>query len=211
MIHIITAANRPLYHHALMEMHRQRKALFIDQLGWPLRAEAGLEIDDYDSPEAIYLIEAQGPRAPVTASARLLRTDRPHLLGDVFPQLCGGRAPTGPHIWEATRFCPAPEGGRGEARRAALARMIAAIIEAGLLFGIEKVTFVASGALAPLAEKAGWRTRALGPRQGSGVEALAAMEAEIDAAGLRRVRDLHGFKHNAPLTRFYTTEDARAA
>ncbi|HRK65526.1 MAG TPA: acyl-homoserine-lactone synthase, partial [Terricaulis sp.] len=108
MIHIVTAENRRQFHHALTEMHRQRKAVFIDELNWRLEESAGLEIDAYDSAEAIYLIEADAPRAPISASTRLLATTRPHLLSDVFPQLCAERPPCGPHVWEATRFCPAP-------------------------------------------------------------------------------------------------------
>jgi len=209
MIHIVTAENRHLFRHALMEMHLQRKQVFIDELGWPLCADSGIEIDDYDSEEAIYLIEAEAPRAPVTASARLLRTDRPHLLGERFAHLCAGELPTGPNIWEATRFCPAPGTPKGAQRHSMLARMIAAILETGLLFGIERVTFVASAALAPLALKVGWSARALGPAQRSGRERLTAMSAEIDAAGLKRVRDGNGF--GAPLTRFTPGDLARAA
>ncbi len=209
MIHIVTAENRHLFHHALMEMHVQRKAVFIDELGWPLNADAGIEIDDYDSEDAIYLIEADAARAPVTGSARLLRTDRPHLLGERFAHLCAGSPPTGPNVWEATRFCPAPDTPNGAARHAMLGRMIAAIMETALLFGVEHVTFVASAALAPLARRAGWTVAALGPEKRVGREKLTAMAAAIDAEGLRRVRACNGI--GGPLTRFAPGDLARAA
>ncbi len=209
MIHIVTAENRHQFHHALMEMHRQRKAVFIDELNWRLEAPEGLEIDLYDSPEAIYLIEADGPRAPVTGSARLLPTTRAHLLSDVFAHLCDAAPPSGAHVWEATRFCPAPDAARGAPRQALLGRIIAAIMEAGVLFGIEQVTFVANAGLAPLAMKAGWRARALGRAQGKGRERLQALAADIDAAGLRRVRGLNGI--SGPITRFASGDFARAA
>lgn len=200
MIHIITAENRHLFRHALMEMHRQRKAVFIDELGWPLQAEAGIEIDAYDGEDVVYLIESDGPRACVGGSARLLPTVRGHLLQDVFADLCEEGVPRGAQIWEATRFCPSPELGRGEARQALLNRMIGAIMETGLLFGIEQVTFVASAALAPLAENAGWDVRALGPAKRRGRDKVRAFAASIDATGLKRVRDRAGV--SGPLTRF---------
>lgn len=209
MIHIITAENRPHFHHALMEMHRQRKAVFIDQLKWRLEDSAGLEIDAYDSVDAIYLIEADAPRAPISASARLLPTTRPHLLNEVFPYLCEEAPPTGPGVWEATRFCPAPDTPHGHQRRGMLGRVIAGIIETALLFGIEQVTYVADAGLAPLARKAGWSVRALGPGRGRGRNRLAAFAADIDAAGLRRVRALHGI--SGPLTRFMPGDVASAA
>ncbi|MBI3437051.1 MAG: autoinducer synthase [Proteobacteria bacterium] len=209
MIHIVTAENRRHYHHALMEMHRQRKQVFIDQMKWRLEESAGIEIDAYDCPEAVYLIEAAAPRAPVTGSARLLRTDRPHLLGDHFPYLCDGPVPSGADVWEATRFCPAPDAPNGQARHDLLARMIAAIMETALLFGVERVCFVANGALAPLAQRAGWDAEPLGRPRRAGRDRLTAFVAAIDQRGLRRVRELNDIK--TPVTRFFGGELNAAA
>ena len=209
MIHIINAENRRQFFHALTEMHRQRKQVFIDQMGWRLNDVAGVEIDSYDADDVVYLIEAENFRASVTGSARLLPTDRPHLLGEVFACLCDETPPTGPNVWEATRFCPAPDMPTGEARRALLYRMIGAIIETGLLFGIERVTFVASSALAPLADQAGWNVRALGAAKKIGRERLRAFVADIDSEGLKRVRARIGAK--GPLTRFMPGQLAQAA
>jgi acyl-homoserine lactone synthase len=209
MIHIVTAENRRLFHHALMEMHRQRKAVFIDELGWRLNGETGIEIDAYDAEDVVYLIEAEAPRAPVTGSARLLPTGRPHLLSDAFAGLCEEPAPCGAGVWEATRFCPAPETPRGAPRQALLMRMIGAIMETALLFGVEKVTFVASAALAPLSERAGWEVRALGAAKRIGREKVRAYLATINAEGLKRVRERIGAA--GPLTRFVPGALANAA
>jgi N-acyl-L-homoserine lactone synthetase len=209
MIHIITAENRHCFNHALMAMHRQRKAVFIDELRWSLEAPDGLEIDSYDCPEAVYLLETDGAKAPLTASARLLPTTRPHLMADIFSDLCAEGPPRAAEIWEVTRFCPAPETPQGRPRHSALARMIAGIMETALIFGIEKVSFVASAGLAPLAMKVGWTIRPLGPPQGQGREQLRAFLAEIDAKGLREVR----LRNNliGPLTRYAPADFARAA
>jgi N-acyl-L-homoserine lactone synthetase len=216
LINIITAENRHLFHHALTEMHVQRKHLFVDRMRWQMESVGGLEIDNFDSGEAIYLIETSTPvtdattaRNAVVQSARLLRSDRPHLLGDVFPQLCSGPVTRSPKIWEATRFCPAPETPKGEARRMLLFRMIGGILETGLLFGIEQVTFVASAALRPLALRAGWELEALGPEVRIGRERLIAMIAHVSSAGLARVRANHGLA--SPLTRYADAELRRAA
>lgn len=209
MIHIVNAENRRLFHHALMEMHRQRKEVFVDEMGWPLNTEAGLELDAYDAADVVYLIEADDARAPVTGSVRLLPTMRPHLLNEVFHCLCDAPAPTGPHVWEATRFCPAPGMEKGQARQALLLRMIGAILEAGLLFGIERVTYVASAALAPLALKAGWNAAPLGPARRIGRDRLRAFVADIDCIGLKRVRAHLGV--SGPLTRLAPGPWAQAA
>lgn len=209
MIQIITAENRHLFRHVLMEMHTQRKAVFVDEMKWPLDVSSGIEIDAYDSPDAIYLIEAEGPRAPVTASARLLPTTGPHLLSEVFADLCAEPPPRGSDVWEATRFCPAPGTPDGQPRRDMLQRMIVAIMETAILFGIGRVTFVASAALAPLAKSAGWAVEALGPAKGKGRDKLVAMAAAIDSDGLARVRARAGAR--GPFTRFTPGALARAA
>jgi acyl-homoserine lactone synthase len=209
MIHIVTAENRRHYYHALMEMHRQRKEVFIDQMKWRLDETAGIEIDAYDCAEAVYLIEASAPRAPVTGSARLLRTDRPHLLGDHFLSLCDEPPPAGADVWEATRFCPAPETPAGQARHDLLARIIAGIMETALIFGVERVTFVANAALTPLAAKAGWDAQPLGQARKVGRDRLTAFVAAIDHRGLRRVRERNNI--TAPVTRFLSGELTAAA
>ena len=48
MILIINAGNRSLFSSELIEMHRQRKVVFVDRQGWNVPVVDGLEIDDYD-------------------------------------------------------------------------------------------------------------------------------------------------------------------
>lgn len=209
MIYVVSRENRRRFHHLLTEMHRQRKRVFIDQLKWRLEESAGLEIDAFDSEDAIYLIEARTPISDVSISARLLPTTRPHLLSEHFSHLCEEPLPAGANVWEATRFCPAPDTSAGAPRRAMLGRMIAGIMETSLLFGVEQVTYVADAALAPMAERAGWEVRRLGAPHGEGRDRIQAFAARIDGAGLKRVRE--GFAIDAPLIRFVPAEMPRAA
>src|SRR3546814_13988791 len=79
-------------------MFAARKEVFIDLLKWDLPVLAGAyELDQFDDPDAEYLILIDG-KGRHRASARLLRTDRPHLLGDLYPHLCDGPVPTGPTV-----------------------------------------------------------------------------------------------------------------
>ncbi len=208
MIQIVTSENRRLFHHALLEMHEQRKVVFIDRMRWRLEESAGLEIDAFDSAEAIYLLETD-ERGRVRQSARLLKTSAPHLMSEVFPQLCPDGVPRGASVWEATRFCPAPDVAAGAPRRQCLGRMIAAIMEAAILFGVGQVSFVAGAALAPSARDAGWDVRPLGPQMRIGRERLVAMLATISLEGLARVRARHGL--SGPLTRYADTSMRVAA
>ena len=208
MINIINSENRHLFRHALMDMHHQRKSIFMDEMKWPLAAPEGFEIDAFDGEDTTYLIDSAGPRAPVSASVRLLRTDGPHLLGDVFAHLCPDGVPRASTIWEASRFCPSPEAPRRQ-RPALLELMIAGIMETALLFGVERVTFVAGAALAPVALRAGWRAAPLGPSVRQERDRVTAIVAEIDLEGLARVRARA--RVGAPVTRFTSGDMRRAA
>jgi acyl-homoserine lactone synthase len=198
MMHVASAENRDAYARDLALMHAHRRRVFVEALKWPLRCEGELEIDEYDSADAIYLLHLS-ERGELLASVRLLRTDAPHMMGALFAHLCETPAPTGPRVWEVSRFCPAPELDAA-GRRASVGVMTAGVLEAGLLFGIEAATFVAGGALRPLALAAGWHVTPLGPTQRYQNDRITACVASIDVEGLQRVRARYGLK--APLLRY---------
>lgn len=199
LTHLVTRDNRQAYRRELREMHAQRKRLFVDQLGWPIASNGELEADAFDTDAALYLLHFDREGA-LLASARLLRTDQPHLLDTTFSHLCTNNVPRSEHIWEATRFCPSPEIQDSQSRRILLGEIIAGILEAGLLFGMSDVTFVAGGALKPLALTSGWTVTTLGPTQRYLRDRVTACMASIDVPGLRRVRERHNLV--APLLRY---------
>ena len=81
-----------------------RHKVFIEMLGWELQTKQGLEIDQFDRPDTVYVV-SQDDDGTVNGCARLLPTDRPYLLGEVFPQLLNGQTPpSSPDIWELSRF-----------------------------------------------------------------------------------------------------------
>jgi len=63
-----------------------------------------VERDQYDTPEAKYVVISDGSDR-VTACARLLPTTGSYMLAEMFPQLLGGApVPRDPGIWELSRF-----------------------------------------------------------------------------------------------------------
>lgn len=81
-----------------------RYKVFIETLGWELETTNGEERDQFDRDDTLYVV-AQDDEGRVNGCARLLPTDRPYLLGDVFPQLMNGLpVPCRPDIWELSRF-----------------------------------------------------------------------------------------------------------
>jgi acyl homoserine lactone synthase len=89
---------------ALHGMYRLRHAVFHERLGWEVPSHQGLERDEYDDLDPVYLV-ARGPGSRVAACMRLLPTTGPYMLRDTFTQLLAGEAaPSDPRIWDVSRF-----------------------------------------------------------------------------------------------------------
>ena len=83
---------------------RYRRQVFVERLGWPLPTFQGMEADQFDRPDTVYVV-AQNDKDEIIGCARLLPTHRPYLLGKVFPQLLNGLpVPCSPDVWELSRF-----------------------------------------------------------------------------------------------------------
>ncbi len=91
--------------HTLRAMFEDRKRVFVDLLKWDVPVLDGrFEIDQFDDSHATYLIIADEDGDHL-GSARLLPTTRPHILRSLFADLCAAPPPTGPQVYEITRFC----------------------------------------------------------------------------------------------------------
>lgn len=89
------------------QMGRYRREVFINQLGWELNTLNGMELDEFDGPEAVYVC-SHDEDGQVSGVARLLPTTTPYLMEKVFPELWGGKQlPRAPQIWELSRFAAA--------------------------------------------------------------------------------------------------------
>lgn len=162
----------------LRAMFEARKRVFVDLLKWdvPVLADA-YELDQFDNRDADYLIltdKQHGHRA----SARLLRTDRPHILGVLYPFLCDGPVPSGPSVREITRFCIEPTLPRPE-RKDVRNQLVTALVDHALATGFTGYTAVAGTSWFRRIAAFGWRCRALGPETKVGGEHLVAIEIEI--------------------------------
>lgn len=100
---LITADNCAAHQDLLESAYRFRHAHFVERLGWEaLRRPDGREIDQFDGPACAHAIGSE--RGAITHYVRLLPTERPHLLSDVYPEILQGNpAPRGPRIYEWTR------------------------------------------------------------------------------------------------------------
>ncbi|WP_375208132.1 acyl-homoserine-lactone synthase [Hyphococcus sp.] len=176
MLHLINASNAHKHEDLLRAMRRDRKRLFVDVFGWDLAHENGEERDSFDDNHADYLVLADAGGRHI-ASLRLLRTDRPHLLDTIFPELCDGPVPKGPDIREITRLClPLRKRNRVCARNI----LTQAIIDYAAWAGIKRYTAVCHAAFLPELFSAGWRCAPLGAPENAGGGGAGAVEIAMD-------------------------------
>jgi N-acyl-L-homoserine lactone synthetase len=141
-------------------MHEDRKRVFLDALGWDVPHDGAQEADQFDDDQAVYLVE-QDCQGTHRASVRLLSTERAHILGSIFPDLCAGEVPRGPTIKEITRYIASPRAKASE-RLVARNQMARALIEYGLRHGISTYTAVCDLSFLNQVLAAGWRCDPLG-------------------------------------------------
>ncbi len=167
-------------------MFASRKAVFVDLLKWDVPVIDGqYEVDQFDDEHAVYLILADADGRHL-GSARLLRSTRPHILGDLFPQLCDGPVPVAPGIWEITRFL-LDRDLTARQRREVRDALVVALVEHALNAGIGHYTAIAEMSWMQQILAFGWECWPLGLTRDVDGETLAAFEIRIDATTPRRL------------------------
>ena len=140
MIHVVNARNAHLYTDQLLEMHRWRRIQCIDKNGWRdlIEVEGG-EYDDYDGPDAVYLL-GLNPQGQVEVGMRCHPTEPRCMLADKYPHLIApGEAPKkGPDVWEISRlFTTDIYRGRKQGRGERVFEVYVAAMEVALAAGVD--------------------------------------------------------------------------
>jgi len=187
VLSIISQENAHLHWDALASMHQLRRQVFSERLRWGVTVINGLEIDQFDIPDAHYLVhwDAEGR---VDACTRLLPTTGPYLLGDVFADLIDGEPPHNARIWESSRFCA----DHARAPRNIATLLMAGMLEFGVDRGLEAYVSVSDIRMEPIMRRAGWDPRRLGGTIETGTDTAAAERLTVSQEYLARVRKRAG-------------------
>lgn len=172
------------------EMHRDRKRVFVDQLGWNVPVIGHeFEVDQFDDEHATYLVVTDQDAAPRhLGSVRLLSSTRPHILGDIFPQLCMGEVPRGDDVVEITRLCMKPDLSGLRTLMNVRRQLAIGLTEYALLNDITRYTLVCLASHLPQVLAFGWDVEPLGlPVRLEGQD-LCAAQVNITAATLEKLR-----------------------
>lgn len=162
MVHIITSANRHLYGPEIEDMLRLRYRVAVEELNWSLPFDPkGIDRDDFDQADTIYFLD-YSPSGELIATARLNPTTSPHLMSEVFEDLCNFTGvPVGEDIYEYSRFLVQKRGVPRRVNLAAQARISIAVVEYCLAAGIKHLSWVSYKRSYPLALRM-WVSRPLG-------------------------------------------------
>ena len=145
------------------------------------------ERDQYDDKFAEYLVVSDPLTRRHLGSLRLLRADRPHILGSVFPDLCDGPVPRDPSIREITQVCLSPSL-RAGGRRLVSRQLATALVEYALLTGITAYTTVTELVWSRYVSTMGWMCESLGLARAIGNALLGAFQIHIGASTIGGLR-----------------------
>ena len=137
------------------------------------------EIDQFDGERAIYCI-ATDDAGSLLGSIRLLPTDRPHILGTIFPELCLGDVHRAANIWELSRGCLSPS--LASADRLHVRNLLTtAVVDFALRRGIIGYTCIADFTWYGQILLLGWDCWPLGPRRKVGRSMTGALHIDVTA------------------------------
>jgi acyl-homoserine lactone synthase len=160
-LHVISHANRHLYKDALEEYFRLRHRIYVEERRWMQIARAdGREIDQFDTPDTIYLMAMEGSR--VVGSHRLVPTNKPNLMSDLFPQLALRGLVRSPHVYELSRVFVVRDRRGDQVQPRVESVIMAGTMEFGLLEGLSQFTIVMETWWLPRFQEIGWNPRPLG-------------------------------------------------
>jgi len=196
-IKVVDSSARLQFSKHLVEMHHDRKRVFVDQLGWKLRAPGcWLEIDEFDTEYTVYLIACSPDDDRHLASVRLNPTVRPHMLNTVFSGLCDGGPVIGEDVWESSRFTIAPIGMRGTEVMRLSQYLALAHTEFALLNGITRYTMIGETHRVATVVSMGWRVKPLCLPTNCGADTIQAMQVSVDADTLAGMRQRFRVDHS---------------
>jgi acyl homoserine lactone synthase len=142
MIVVIEPHNAGKHQKLLDAMFRLRARVFRDKKRWDVNVVDGMERDEYDDLDPVYILLTDETASEVHGSLRLLPTTGPTLLANTFSDTLPDAVQlSAPSIWECTRLCIDDKltGDRPENLMMASALLIEGLGEVALKAGIETI------------------------------------------------------------------------
>lgn len=190
MLITVTNHNSHLYQDELDQMFALRHRVLVDGLGWEdLRSPDGLERDQFDNSDAIYLLSLDDETGQVAGCSRFTPTEGPTLTKEVFPDLCDLRKPpAGKDIYDLSRLAVDDSTHEPGRRTVATTEILAGWFELGLCLNLKSfVSVTDTGHLTTLLSH-GWHINPLGLPRDVNNQQTVAIEIEVREETLMGMR-----------------------
>lgn len=201
MIHVVTGANRHLYADALAQMHRLRRAHFVEERGWTeMTVRDDGEYDPYDDDLAVYLLSLD-EEGRVGCSMRMRPAQTGSVLADIFPHLVADDEPPlkGAEVWEISRYFAAPHC-RGRAGRKPQAEIRLAALEVACARGATRLVGMIDLEILPgMLAGSGWRVRPLGLPAPYAEGVAQAIEVQVSRGAIADMAETFGLESEVAL------------
>lgn len=189
-VHVINDLNRHLYADQWDQFLRLRHRYFVEINGWREPSPDGRETDQFDTPNATYLLAIDDGQ--VIASARVIPTSAPNMASDVFPHMCGRLGVPRRADWADWTRSFVVEGRRALGRSGTQGRMACAVMEYCLDEGIEMVGGIQQLYFLDRWERFGWDMEIAGMPERVGGEWCVVAYIRVTEEALQRGRTLCG-------------------
>ncbi|WP_159948063.1 acyl-homoserine-lactone synthase [Rhizobium sp. 18065] len=213
MIRIINGVNRKHHPIEIDAMHRLRKTVFHDLLGWDVSLHGDWEIDHYDQANPLYVL-SYGDSGRLRGALRLLPTLGQNMLDDTFPVLLGDQSEIrSAAIWESSRFCIDPQISQDRASNQvtiAAAELMCGVGELGLASGLSQIVTVTDVFLERMFKRMGCPGLRIADPQRIGSVQAVAVAWDVTEALLDRMKHVASIAGNV-LEQPMTLQTARAA
>lgn len=183
-MNVISSRAESLTAGALHELLGYRHKVFVDMLKWDLSCIDGIEMDQFDRPDTVYVI-SRDRQGEINGCARLLPTTSPYLLGDVFPELMNDLPiPRSNEIWELSRFAAVDFCGEnvisaGQFSSHVTLGLLDEAVKCAGQIGAKKLITVSPVGIERLLKKTGYKTYRAGPPKLIGGHHLVACWIEV--------------------------------
>jgi acyl-homoserine lactone synthase len=82
---VVDHTNSSLYADELDQFHFQRHRVYAEELEWVPAVPSRREFDPFDTNDAVFILFMEDGK--LVAGSRLIETDKPHLVSEVFPNI----------------------------------------------------------------------------------------------------------------------------
>lgn len=201
MIEIITPCSHGARAASLDDMHRLRCRVAVEQWGWKIPGIApGYDKDQFDTDRTVYLLAYAGAGDRLVGAARLNPTTEPHMLSEIFGDLCDLQAaPRDPAVYEFSRYVIDHAALSKEEQFRIRGRLSAAINEFCLRTGVSALSWFSYRSMYQRAVQM-WETTPLGlPRHfPDDDQTYIAAVSQMTAEGLARLRTAFSLSPGEP-------------